>query len=337
MVAAAGEYYDKTSIEVADVTNPAFQKWLKELMGAVTDFSIGGYSVENLALFGYSTGDGGQLMESDLLVNMAGIQTRWADPLVIVYPKYLTWFDFPFTVWMGEETTAEEKNAALVFEQYLLTTDLQKLAAQRGLRPANLEVDIAGADSLFTRWQSQGATTVVPRSTRMRSPDREVLQALLRWFRSERGQTIGSGKMSARSKQTARTASNATWTCLGLIVVMAILGICVAAYIAYRAINPTGEATPAPGASSRDVTLEVGLIRRKRTPSSRSWCANSSRPTPRRRRAKRSPSTPRALEAEAMIEAAKTDKLDVISPDSSIWLTAARHCPGKKRPKPTPR
>lgn len=28
--------------------------------------------------------------------------------------------------------------------------------------------------------------------------------------------------MSARSKQTARTASNATWTCLGLIVVMAI-------------------------------------------------------------------------------------------------------------------
>jgi ABC-type Fe3+ transport system substrate-binding protein len=182
MVAAAGEYYDKTSIEVADVTNPQFQKWLKELMGAVTDFSIGGYSVENLALFGYSTGDGGQLMESDLLVNMAGIQTRWADPLVIVYPKYLTWFDFPFTVWMGEETTAEEKNAALEFQKYLLSTDVQKLAAQRGLRPANLEVDIAGADSLFTRWQSQGATTVVPRSTRMRSPDRDVLQALLRWF-----------------------------------------------------------------------------------------------------------------------------------------------------------
>jgi hypothetical protein len=182
MVAAAGEYYDKTSIEVADVTNPQFQKWLKELMGAVTDFSIGGYSVENLALFGYSTGDGGQLMESDLLVNMAGIQTRWADPLVIVYPKYLTWFDFPFTVWMGEETTAEEKNAALEFENYLLSVDVQKLAAQRGLRPANLEVDIAAPDSLFTRWQAQGATIVVPRSTRMRSPDRDVLQALLRWF-----------------------------------------------------------------------------------------------------------------------------------------------------------
>ncbi len=183
MVAAAGEYYGKTRIEAADVTNPAFQTWLRELMGAVTDFSsLGSYSVENLALFGYSMGDGGQLLESDLLQNMAGIQTRWADPLVIVYPKYLTWFDFPFTIWMGDETTALEKNAALDFERYLLTPDVQRLAVQGGLRPANPEVPIGGQDTLFARWQEQGVVNVVPRSTAMRSPDREVLLALLRWF-----------------------------------------------------------------------------------------------------------------------------------------------------------
>jgi len=183
MVAAAGEYYGKTNIQVADVTNPAFQKWLKELMGAVTDFSsLGSYSVENLALFGYSMGDGGQLLESDLLQNMAGIQTRWADPLVIVYPKYLTWFDFPFTIWMGDETTALEKNAALDFEKFLLTADVQKAAAQSGLRPANPEISVGGPDSLFSRWKEQGAMTIVPRTTAMRSPDREVLLALLRWF-----------------------------------------------------------------------------------------------------------------------------------------------------------
>lgn len=183
MVAAAGEYYEKTRIEPADVTNPEFQTWLKELMGAVTDFSsLGAYSVENLALFGYSMGDGGQLLESDLLQNMAGIQTRWADPLIVVYPKYLTWFDFPFTIWMGDETTAQEKNAALDFEKYLLTPDIQRLAVQRGLRPANPEVPIAGQESLFGRWQEQGVMDVVPRSTAMHSPDREVLLALLRWF-----------------------------------------------------------------------------------------------------------------------------------------------------------
>ena len=183
MVAAAGEYYQKTNIGTADVTDPEFQKWLGELMGAVTDFSsLGSYSVENLALFGYSMGDGGQLLESDLLANMAGIQTRWADPLVIVYPQYLTWFDFPFTVWMGPETTALEKNAALEFEKYLLTPEVQQLAVGRGLRPANPEVPVTGQDSLFVRWQEQGAMTIVPRTTAMRSPDRDVLMALLRWF-----------------------------------------------------------------------------------------------------------------------------------------------------------
>ena len=181
MVAAAGEYYDKTSITVEDVTDPAFQAWLGELMGAVTDYSSA-YSVEDLALFGYSMGDGGQLLESDLLVNMEGIQNRWADPLVIEYPLYLTWFDFPFTVWMGPETTATEKNAALAFQQYLLAPEQQQQALARGLRPANLEVSLESADSLFVRWQDQGAMTQLPRFTRMRSPDREVLLALLRWF-----------------------------------------------------------------------------------------------------------------------------------------------------------
>ena len=183
MIAAAGEYYGKTAIGVEDITSPDFQQWLRELMGAVTDFSsLGSYSVENLALFGYSMGDGGQLLESDLLVNMAGIQTRWQDPLVIVYPEYVTWFDFPYTIWMGDETTAPEKNAALVFEAYLLQHEVQQRAVEMGLRPANPNVSVTEGDSLFVQWQDQGAMTVVPRTTMMRSPDREVLLTLLRWF-----------------------------------------------------------------------------------------------------------------------------------------------------------
>ena len=183
MVAAAGEYYQRTDIDVSDVTDPEFQAWLGELMGAVTDFSsLGSYSVENLALFGYSMGDGGQLLESELLVNMAGIRTRWVEPMAIRYPQYITWFDFPYTIWMGDETTALEKNAALEFERYLLTPEIQQYAIAEGLRPANAEVPIDAEDSLFVIWKDQGATIVVPRATSMRSPDREVLLAFLRWF-----------------------------------------------------------------------------------------------------------------------------------------------------------
>jgi hypothetical protein len=183
MVAAAGEYHQDTRIDVEQITDPAFQQWLEELMGAVTDFSsLGSYSVENLALFGYSMGDGGQLLESELLVNMQGIQTRWVEPMVVRYPQYITWFDFPYTIWMGDETTALEKNAALVFERYLLEPEVQEMAIDHGLRPANAQVPITGPDSLFVKWQEQGFTIVVPRTTRMHAPNREVLLALLRWF-----------------------------------------------------------------------------------------------------------------------------------------------------------
>ncbi len=184
MIAAAGEYFDRNDISVADVTDPAFQEWLSQLMGAVTDVSGGSaYTAEDFALFGYSQGDGGQLLESDLLQNMKGILTRWEDPLRMYYPQYVTWFDFPFTVWVGPETSALEKNAALEFQRYLLGEEQQTAALAYGLRPANPDVPVdASPESLFVEWKDQGVQPVVPRTTAMRSPDRDVLLALLRWF-----------------------------------------------------------------------------------------------------------------------------------------------------------
>jgi ABC-type Fe3+ transport system substrate-binding protein len=152
-------------------------------MGSITDVSGGSaYTAEDFALFGYSVGDGGQLLESDLLTNMVGIKTRWGEPLAIRYPKYVTWFDFPFSIWMGPETTAPEKNAALQFEQFLLTPEIQKLAVNQGLRPVTSGVSVTEGDTLFTQWKDQGVEAVVPRTTRMASPNRDVLLALLRWF-----------------------------------------------------------------------------------------------------------------------------------------------------------
>jgi len=184
MIAAAGEYYERPDISTADVTNLEFQAWLEELMGAVTDFSsASAYTAEDFALFGYSVGDGGQLLEADLLLNMEGILTRWEDPINLYYPRYVTWFDFPFSVWVGPETTALEKNAALDFQRYLLSDEQQQAGLAYGLRPANPRVPLdAIGDSLFVKWQNRGVEAVIPRADAMRNPDREVLLALLRWF-----------------------------------------------------------------------------------------------------------------------------------------------------------
>jgi hypothetical protein len=184
MIAAAGEYYGRPDISVEDLTNVEFQSWLGELMGSVTDFSsASAYTAEDFALFGYSVGDGGQLLESDLLQNMQGILTRWDDPLTFYYPQYVTWFDFPYTIWVGPETSALEKNAALAFQRFLLSEEQQKAALAYGLRPANPNVSVdATAESLFVKWRDRGVEPVVPRSDAMRSPDRDVLLTLLRWF-----------------------------------------------------------------------------------------------------------------------------------------------------------
>ncbi|MCD6286368.1 MAG: substrate-binding domain-containing protein [Anaerolineae bacterium] len=184
MIAAAGEYYERPDVTVADVTDPQFQAWLGELMGAVTDFSsASAYTAEDFALFGYSVGDGGQLLEADLLLNMEGILTRWEDPINLYYPRYVTWFDFPFSVWVGPETSALQKNAALEFQRYLLSDEQQQAGLAYGLRPANPRVPMdAVPDSLFVTWKNRGVESVIPRSDAMRNPNRDVLLALLRWF-----------------------------------------------------------------------------------------------------------------------------------------------------------
>ncbi|MFZ2486648.1 MAG: hypothetical protein WAZ19_00885 [Anaerolineae bacterium] len=183
MVAAAGEYFNTTNIGMTEVSDPAFQKWLGELMSSTTDLGGGSaYTAEDFALFGYSAGDGGQLLEADLLKNMEGIQTRWGEALQLFYPQYVTWFDFPFTIWMGPETSAVEKNAALEFERYLMSAEVQTKAVAYGLRPVNSEVSVDQPDSPFTRWAAQGVAPIVSRTDAMRAPDREVLLALLRWF-----------------------------------------------------------------------------------------------------------------------------------------------------------
>jgi hypothetical protein len=182
IIAAAGEYYDRSRVDVSDLTNSDFLTWLEECLLSVTDFSAASQPGENLALFGYTTGDVAQLLEADILVNMAGIETRSPEMLLIRYPRYVTWFDFPFTVWVGPETTALEKNAAIEFEKYLLSKEVQTQALTHGLRPVHSDVSVDGSDSLFTRWSAQGAMTFVERTTAMRSPDRDVLLSLLSWF-----------------------------------------------------------------------------------------------------------------------------------------------------------
>ena len=183
VLTAAGEFFDRTEITVEDLSNPEFGSWLAELMWAATSPGGGGTSAaESVALFGYTAGDGGQFLESDLLQNMEGIQTRWREPMVLHYPKVTTWFDFPFAIWVGPETSAVQKNAALAFQQFLLSEAQQHKAVEFGLRPADPSLRVeAVKGSPFERWQRSGVQTGDLTIKEMNPTQRELLAALARW------------------------------------------------------------------------------------------------------------------------------------------------------------
>ncbi len=178
MVGAAGEFFDNPSLTVDELEDPAFLDWLSDLFDTVVDFSPVG--AENMLLYGRSNGDAGQLVESFLLTEMAGVQSRWGETIQIVYPDPISWFDFPFSIYMGNETTAEEKQAALDFKEFLLSAEQQAIALDYGLRPACPECPIDGG--LIAEWRHIGVMENIPSSSRMRPASIRGLENLTAWY-----------------------------------------------------------------------------------------------------------------------------------------------------------
>ena len=173
---AASEYFDKPTIKTADL-DPAFYEWLGELLDAAVFSHFG---IEDMLLFGPPGGDVGLGVESFLLPSLEVLQQR--DPaLTIVYPEPIAWFDFPYAIYMGKETTAEEKQAALDFKEFLLSADQQSAALEFGLRPACVECSSNGG--LIAELRNQGVLTTIT-NARMRPPSRQVLDALTQWYRA---------------------------------------------------------------------------------------------------------------------------------------------------------
>ena len=172
---AAAEFLDKPTVRTRDL-DPAFFSWLAELLDAA---AFSHFGIEDMLLFGPPEGDAGLGVENFLLSHLRGLEQRWGQRMTIVYPDPIAWFDFPYAIYMGKETSAEEKQGALNFKDYLLSADQQSEALEFGLRPACVECPSAGG--LISELKNQGVLATIP-STRMRPPSRKVLEALNQWY-----------------------------------------------------------------------------------------------------------------------------------------------------------
>ena len=102
-------------------------------------------------------------------------------PVVAIYPKEGTfWSDHPVGIVEREWVTAEHREAAKVYIQYLLARAQQEKALQYGFRPAS--VDVALATPLDT---AHGIDPKEPKTT-LEVPSVDVISALLELWRTQK-------------------------------------------------------------------------------------------------------------------------------------------------------
>ncbi len=85
------------------------------------------------------------LEENDLIyINRGLTQYQPPEQLVALYPKEGTfWHEHPMGIVNADWTTAEQRQAAEVFVDYVLTPDVQTAIMAQGFRPANPDVPLA--------------------------------------------------------------------------------------------------------------------------------------------------------------------------------------------------
>jgi Ca-activated chloride channel family protein len=85
------------------------------------------------------------LEENDLIfINQGKTDTKPPEKLVALYPKEGTiWHEHPFGIVNADWVTQEQKDAARVFTQYILSKPVQEVIMGNGFRPVNTDVKLA--------------------------------------------------------------------------------------------------------------------------------------------------------------------------------------------------
>jgi ABC-type Fe3+ transport system substrate-binding protein len=182
-------FYGKTSgLTAADVANPDFQQWLREIESGVAGFGdSSGDLIADIVSRGPSQYDFGIIYENLALRSMEAANSRQRQPLRIFYPPATLLSDHPFVTLQGSWVTAEDRAAANQFRDFLLSRPMQELALRYGFRPVDQGVSIAAsaADNPFSTYSANGVRLDDIGQVEVPPPD--VVAALLELWRTQIG------------------------------------------------------------------------------------------------------------------------------------------------------
>jgi ABC-type Fe3+ transport system substrate-binding protein len=185
LVLMAYDFTGKTrDLTLKDILNTEFQDWMLKLEQAVSGLSDStGTLMREMVLKGPSSFDAIFVYESVAIDFLKSAEGRWGE-LHIVYPKENMWSENPFYIIDAPWSSKEQRAAAQVFLNFLLTEPIQRESLKHGFRPANTNVPVIFADSPFSLYQRYGLQ-IEPGST-SEPPTAEVVNNLLAiWQRNQ--------------------------------------------------------------------------------------------------------------------------------------------------------
>jgi ABC-type Fe3+ transport system substrate-binding protein len=165
LLLASFEYYNKRSgLTVADLLDPKYQEWMRQLEKGVSRFeSSTGTFMTDMVRFGPSKYDIAVVYENLAISQISNAQGRWGR-LKVYYPPLTLWSDHPAAVLQGDWVTPRQREAGRQWLEYLRSRRVQELALSFGFRPADPEVPLKMKDPAnpFTRLEEYGILVNVP-------------------------------------------------------------------------------------------------------------------------------------------------------------------------------
>ncbi len=163
-------------VKPAQIMDAGFLTWLETMAKNTShDEKSTGTLMNAMLQRGPSEFSGVVTYEHLALDNLKVAEGRWGK-IKVVYPTRSAWNDNPYYVLDVPWSNQEQKDAAELFRDFLLSVKAQQVARDEYLfRPASLELPILDEKSAFTKLQDVVKIDV----TAIRAPSAEVLNQLL--------------------------------------------------------------------------------------------------------------------------------------------------------------
>jgi ABC-type Fe3+ transport system substrate-binding protein len=186
LVLMAYEFHGKSrGLALQDILDPGYQEWATGLERAVTGLSNStGNMMREMVLKGPSAYDSLFVYESVAIDYLKNAEGRWGE-LRVDYPERNLWNDNPYYVLDVPWSSAEQRQAAASFLDFLLSEPIQKQSLVHGFRPGNPAVAVRGPDSPFTLYRRFGLA--VDLGAVCEPPRAEVINNLLEGWQRAHG------------------------------------------------------------------------------------------------------------------------------------------------------